>query len=48
MGYWSIAIFVHIFAIIISKIADKGSNGISYIIGLIVGCVLMICAKNKA
>ena len=48
MGYWSISIFIHIFAIMISRIVDKGTNGISYIIGLIVGCVLMSYTKNKA
>ena len=42
MGYWSIAIFIHILAIVISRIVDKESNGISYIIGLIVGCVATI------
>ena len=42
MNYWSIVIFIHIFAVIIGKIVDKGS----YIIGFIVGCVLMNCAKN--
>ena len=48
MGYLLIAILIQIFATIISQIADKGSNGISYMIGLIVGCVLMSYTKNKA
>ena len=46
MGYWSISIFIHMFAIITGKIADKGFNGTSYIIGFIVGWVLMICTKK--
>ena len=47
MGYWSIAIFIHMFAIIISQIADKGFNGISYVIGFIAGWILMSCSKIK-
>ena len=47
MGYWSISIFIHIFAIMISRIVDKGTNGISYMIGLIVGCIFMVFVKDK-
>ena len=47
MGYWSIAILVHMLTIIISQIADKGFNGISYITGVAVGGILMICSRIK-
>ena len=47
MCYLLIAILIQIFATIISQIADKGSNGISYMIGLIVGCIFMVFLKDK-
>ena len=47
MVYWSIAILIHMFAAIITQIADKGSNGISYIIGVAVGCIVTYFSRIK-